>query len=681
MTSALFTYYTSDLEDIFLDNVNSLIKNSTQQYDTIIICSLVTLPQPILKSLYRTHRVVRVHPDGPSKLRLSQAESGSRLMIHPFFSTAISYRGADIVTVFDSNLFVIGPVPAYSNHNIFYKNHTGEISTALFTVGRNSEMTNMLVTAFETADFRDQTAINRLAFLVGNALALRPYQVISEKHVFSKPNESDQIRIDRLIALDFTNLKKTSPIYKQMLAIRQESLPKVTTLTRIKRKTSQAAQTIDRAISRIGSTMSLDASSNYRILFKYTSRSRPDLFYRGLSSIVNNCDSSNFIVLCSLDSDDPTLPRYKDLISQFSSKNIKVVYGHSKNKVDAINRDLNAHSGRWDILVNMSDDMIFTEYGFDMEIRYAFGNELDQFIHFNDGIQFSNLCSMTIEGRPYYRRFNYIYNPEYTSLWCDFEAQEVAKNLSRYRYMGDDLNIIRHLHPTAGLAEFDEQYKKTEARELWDGDRRVYQMRKASGFKDTSPIEIKRIKPKFSILILTLHSRISMFDTLLEELTSQINKYDGKCEILWELDNGERTTGEKRNSLLDRASGEYVAFFDDDDWPSPNYVSSIMTAIKSKPDCCSLLGEMTTNGMNPEIFEHSLRYNEWRTNSGSPVKYERNPNHINTVKASIAKTIKFPAINHGEDRSWSDKLAASGLLKTEATIPNVIYYYQYIQQK
>jgi glycosyltransferase involved in cell wall biosynthesis len=172
-----------------------------------------------------------------------------------------------------------------------------------------------------------------------------------------------------------------------------------------------------------------------------------------------------------------------------------------------------------------------------------------------------------------------------------------------------------------------------------------------------------------------------MFAALLEEFMTQANKYDGQCEILWESDNGERTTGEKRNSLLSKATGEYVAFFDDDDWPSPIYVSSILSAIKTRPDCCSLLGEITTDGANPELFEHSIKYPEWRTNTDSVIRYERNPNHLNPIKASIAKQIKFQHINYGEDRVWSEELCKSGLLKTESKIENVIYYYRYVTRK
>jgi hypothetical protein len=85
---------------------------------------------------------------------------------------------------------------------------------------------------------------------------------------------------------------------------------------------------------------------------------------------------------------------------------------------------------------------------------------------------------------------------------------------------------------------------------------------------------------------------------------------------------------------------------------------------------------MTTNGGNPEIFEHSLKYKQWRTTTNE-IKFERGINHLNLVRASIAKQFKFPEINHGEDHKWATKLQDSGLLKTEYYIDEILYYYNY----
>lgn len=184
---------------------------------------------------------------------------------------------------------------------------------------------------------------------------------------------------------------------------------------------------------------------------------------------------------------------------------------------------------------------------------------------------------------------------------------------------------------------------------------------------------------KLSILIPSLTSRAESFLKLYDELNKQIG--DLPVQILSKSDNGEMSIGAKRNWLLERAKGEYVAFFDDDDLPSRTYVSSIMEGIEKGVDCVSLRGVITWDGDTPEIFEHSIKYDEYRTNDTGVPKYERYPNHLNAIKASIAKQFKFPEINHGEDTDWATQIKKSGLIKTEHYIDKVIYHYQYVSNK
>jgi hypothetical protein len=679
--TVLFTYYSNPVQDIFLENIESLLKNSACEYDEISICSQIDIPPGIIKSLSKYGQVNRFFPDHNSQKTKRASRVDQSYRINPFMLTALSYRNCR-VTVFDPQLFIINELPTNSQFGFFYKDHKGLLSSQLFTIINSDATSNLLLNGLAGLDFTDPSIISKFAFIISNGVPFSSFEIHEDSFIFTDPSDFDTINVDKLIALDFSGSATSSNVHKQMWAIRSEHLPKISTLTKLKKvvKDSIASQVITIAAKTIDSSILGNNKSNQTILFKYTSRSRPDLFYRGLVSIINNCVSPNYLVLCSLDDNDPTLDQYLEYIKSLENPKISVVLGSSKNKIDAINRDLNYYEKSWDILINMSDDMVFVERGFDNIIRNAFDSNLDQFIHFNDGNQRSNLCSMTIEGKEYYRRFNYIYHPSYISLWCDVEAQEVAKLLGKYKYMGDSVVLFKHLHPAFGLAQMDSQYSITESQSLWSADHVTFTNRQANRFAEIDRIEIgEAIKnhPTLSILILSIHSRKTMFDSLFAEFMAQAAEFNGECEILYDIDNGEKTKGLKRNDLLMRATGKYVAFFDDDDWPSNDYVKSILFAVQSNPDCCSLLGEMTTNGINPEIFEHSLSYTEWRTASTGRVKYERTPNHLNAIRSTIAKSIKFPEINYGEDHEWSKSLTESGLLKTESKIQNVIYYYRY----
>ncbi len=189
-----------------------------------------------------------------------------------------------------------------------------------------------------------------------------------------------------------------------------------------------------------------------------------------------------------------------------------------------------------------------------------------------------------------------------------------------------------------------------------------------------------------SILIPTLTSRKKSFDKIYSELQRQITEgdYQRSVKIEWERDNGEMTIGAKRNILLERADCDYVVFVDDDDWISGNYIKLVMDGIQTNPDCCSLKGIITWDGKRPELFEHTLKFDKYRTNEqakSDEIKYERFPNHLNAIKSFLAKQFRFPESNHGEDTDFATQIFNSGLLKIEHYIPEVLYHYLFKPSK
>jgi hypothetical protein len=215
---------------------------------------------------------------------------------------------------------------------------------------------------------------------------------------------------------------------------------------------------------------------NEHILFKLATRSRPQKAKKAIENIIMLCNSMNYTILVSIDEDDESMFGFS-----YPDDNVFISRGTSKNKIDAINRDMDIFEG-WDILINTSDDMVFEIKGFDNIIRQDFKGNFDQVIHYSDGYQKGNLMTMSIMGVNYYKRFGYIYHPDYVSLWCDMEATEVAKMLSKYEYKGDQKVLFTHRHPAWGLSEFDAQYQKTEAQNVNQKDYETYLKRKSKLF-------------------------------------------------------------------------------------------------------------------------------------------------------------------------------------------------------
>lgn len=202
-----------------------------------------------------------------------------------------------------------------------------------------------------------------------------------------------------------------------------------------------------------------------------------------------------------------------------------------------------------------------------------------------------------------------------------------------------------------------------------------------------------------SILIPTHRRDVHYLEELCKTLYAQAERVGVSLEILSHIDDGQLSTGEKSNQLMDKSKGKYLCRFDADDLPSEVYMDVLAQGIKNNVDCVSLRGIITTDGDNPLVFEHSLKYKEYATRTPDPafmnspswvaavwdknefVTYIRYPNHLNCVRASIAKQFKYPDKTISEDTDFATQMFKSGLLKTEHYDPRVIYHYRYKTKK
>lgn len=187
---------------------------------------------------------------------------------------------------------------------------------------------------------------------------------------------------------------------------------------------------------------------------------------------------------------------------------------------------------------------------------------------------------------------------------------------------------------------------------------------------------------KLSILICHLEAREEKLLRLLNVLNPQVNPR--QVEVLIETDNGEMPIGDKRNLLLEKSEGEYTCFIDDDDLVPEYYVKSILDAINyyyltvrdgsnvisGRPDVIGIKGHYIPGASQPQVFIHSIAYDNWFTAGG--IHY-RCPNHLNPVRRELALEAGFISVNHGEDMAYSLKLLP--FLQTEIFIDKVMYKY------
>ena len=180
------------------------------------------------------------------------------------------------------------------------------------------------------------------------------------------------------------------------------------------------------------------------------------------------------------------------------------------------------------------------------------------------------------------------------------------------------------------------------------------------------------MNPILSILICTTIDRRELFELLHSEFLKQCHGLD--VELLYEEDDKTISVGAKRQKLLLRAQGKYVVYFDSDDWPMPDYVIEIMTALQQEPDCVGFLIAMTTNGKNPQVCCHSLRFKVWEKNRHG-YHYVRGVTHFNPVLRKLALLVGFPDIRFGEDKYYSDRITR--ICKREVFINKKLFHYRY----
>lgn len=181
----------------------------------------------------------------------------------------------------------------------------------------------------------------------------------------------------------------------------------------------------------------------------------------------------------------------------------------------------------------------------------------------------------------------------------------------------------------------------------------------------------------WSIGILHLPQRQESYSALIKELTRQIelNNAEYKIEIITEIDAGQNSVGTKRNNVLEKANGEYISFIDDDDMVTEIYISKTLKALESKPDVVELVGYLPKYNLP---FIHNLKCGGHFKKDG--IQF-RTPNHLNAIKLSIAKQVKYKEISHGEDQDYSQRLWDSNLMKTEELIGERMYIYQFDSSK
>jgi hypothetical protein len=216
------------------------------------------------------------------------------------------------------------------------------------------------------------------------------------------------------------------------------------------------------------------------LLIKYPTRSRPDQFKRILTDYVNKLTGMykvKFIISMDLNDESCNNDPMRYFLEQMKTKvNLEYHYGTSKNKIHACNRDIPADG--WKVCILVSDDMTPKQHGYDGVIMNDMNQhfpDLDGALNYNcGGHAYPKVMVLSVIGNPYYKRFNYIYHPDYTSLFCDEEQTVVARSMSKIK----DINNKIITHDWHNIKDD----LRTHTEKFYQTDKLVFESRKEKGF-------------------------------------------------------------------------------------------------------------------------------------------------------------------------------------------------------
>ena len=220
--------------------------------------------------------------------------------------------------------------------------------------------------------------------------------------------------------------------------------------------------------------------NNLKLLIKFPTRNRPDKFFKILDEYYLLLRDSNFEFVISCDTDDITMNNTNIISKLKTYPFLNYYFSDNKTKVEAINN--NIKDKIFDILLLASDDMLPVKKGYDAIIKKKMLKhfpDTDGVLWFNDGFQSNNINTLCIIGKKYYDRFNYIYHPDYKSLYCDTEFTIVSSVLKKVKYFNEI--IIKHIQYSIIGELPDELYIRNDSLEEYD--KNIFLNRQKNNFK------------------------------------------------------------------------------------------------------------------------------------------------------------------------------------------------------
>lgn len=180
------------------------------------------------------------------------------------------------------------------------------------------------------------------------------------------------------------------------------------------------------------------------------------------------------------------------------------------------------------------------------------------------------------------------------------------------------------------------------------------------------------MNPILSILTPTIKERADWLHALAHKIENQAFDCGGGVEHLMLSDNRQMSIGGKRQSLVDIARGRYIAFCDDDDDISDDYVAKLLAAAESNADVITFRQRAIYNGLESEVH-FGIKNQDGQFNPGGITL--RAPWHVCAWKREKVDGCLFGLTNYGEDLTWCQQ--ARKRIRTGYHVDSVLHTYRH----
>jgi glycosyltransferase involved in cell wall biosynthesis len=194
------------------------------------------------------------------------------------------------------------------------------------------------------------------------------------------------------------------------------------------------------------------------------------------------------------------------------------------------------------------------------------------------------------------------------------------------------------------------------------------------------------MKPKLSILTATIPGRekqVTALQSKIEQQRAELcqpwkndKTWPSRVEHLVLSDNKTRSIGAKRQALVDIARGDYIAFVDDDDDISDDYVASLLAATETGADCITFRQRAFYNDLESEVV-FDVNHKDEPFKPGGITK--RAPWQPCAWRREAVQDCVYQFANYDEDTIWC--IQARGRIRTGHHIDRILHTYRHNSKK